>query len=112
MATANIARVATEWIESPVWSEQKSVPLLGPKDLTHDEMAAILSEALGRTVRYRPTSASDYIATMKSIGQSESAAQGFVDMFVFLTKHYTTPEDADRSLTPTLFRTWLQNHTA
>jgi uncharacterized protein YbjT (DUF2867 family) len=108
VATADIAKVAADLLQTPGWSGQESVPLLGPKDLSFDEMAALLSEALGRTVCYQQSSPSDYIAAMQSMGQSESAAQGLVDMFTFLAGPYQRSPSANRELTPTTFESWLQ----
>lgn len=109
VATADIARVATDWLTASDWTGLESIWLLGPKDLSFDEMAATLSEALGRTVRYQQSPAGDYIAAMQSLGQSASAAQGLVDMFAFLDGQYQAPQAANRKLTPTSFATWLQS---
>jgi uncharacterized protein YbjT (DUF2867 family) len=108
VATADIAKVAADLLQTSGWSGQETIPLLGPKDLSFDEMAALLSEALGRTVRYQESSPSDHIAAMRSMGQSESAAQGLVDMFTYLAGQYQTSPSANRGLTPTTFDSWLQ----
>ncbi len=108
VATADIANVASDLLLSTDWTGQESIPLLGPRDLSFDEMAAILSDALGRSIRYQPSSASSYIAALQKLGQSKSAAQGLVDMFAFLCGTYRSPNDADHSLTPTTFSQWLK----
>ncbi|MFQ3670542.1 MAG: NAD(P)H-binding protein [Verrucomicrobiia bacterium] len=108
VATADIAGVAADLLTTPDWTGQESIPLLGPKDLSFDEMAAILSEALRRTVRYQQSPTSDHIAAMQRLGQSESAAQGLVEMFTFLAERYSAPRTANRELTPTSFDQWLQ----
>lgn len=108
VATADIAQVAAGLLADADWSGQKSIPLLGPEDLSYDAMASLLSEAVGRSVRYQVTPPADYIAAMQSLGHSESAARGLVAMFDFLANHYTAPTDTDRSLTPTSLSDWLK----
>jgi uncharacterized protein YbjT (DUF2867 family) len=34
------------------WSGQEDVPVLGPEELSYDDLAAIVSEVTGREVRY------------------------------------------------------------
>jgi uncharacterized protein YbjT (DUF2867 family) len=107
VATADIARVATEWLTNPKWVGQETVPLLGPKDLSYDEIASCLSHALGKEVRYHAAFPADYLVAMRSIGQSESAAQGLVDMFAYLTQYYEPPKHIDRSQTLTTLAEWM-----
>jgi len=40
------------------WRGQADVPVLGPEDISPNEMAAILSKGLGRPVRYQQTNRS------------------------------------------------------
>lgn len=108
VATADIARVAADLLMTSGWNGQESIPLLGPNDLCFDEMAAILSEALGKNVRYQPSAANDYISAMQKMGQSVSAAQGLVDMFAYLSGQYQTPRSVNREHTPTSFDAWLR----
>lgn len=107
VATADIARVAADLLMASDWNGQESIPLLGPKDLRFDEMAAILSEALGKNIRYQPSAANDYISAMQKMGQSVSAAQGLVDMFAYLSGQYQSPRSVNREHTPTSLARWL-----
>lgn len=52
VATADIAEVAAKFLTDALWSGQEEVPVLGPEDISPKEMAEILSEVLGRLVRY------------------------------------------------------------
>lgn len=108
VATADIARVAADLLMDGGWTGRATVPLLGPVDLTYDEMASILSQRLGRRVDYRPCRPEELVEAMRGAGQSAAAAEGLVAMFAFLADGYATPEDADRSLTPTRLEDWLR----
>ena len=46
-ATRDIAAVAARLLLDHSWSGQDSVPVLGPEDLSHNDMAQIMSEVLG-----------------------------------------------------------------
>ena len=107
VATTDIARVATDWLESAEWSGRECIPLIGPEDLTYDEMAAALAEALGRTVRYEPARAEDYRKVMISLGHNASATEALIDMFRYLAENYAAPANVARTLTPTTLADWL-----
>jgi uncharacterized protein YbjT (DUF2867 family) len=51
-ATRDIAAVATKLLLDDSWSGQGSVPVLGPDDISFNDIAQILSEVLDRPVRY------------------------------------------------------------
>jgi len=50
VATRDIAAVAARLLLDPTWTGQEEVPVLGPEDLSGNDMAAILSEVLGTPV--------------------------------------------------------------
>src|SRR5580704_13718428 len=52
-ATRDIAVVAAKLLLDPSWSGQGSVPVLGPEDLSFHDMAKIMSEVLGKPVRFQ-----------------------------------------------------------
>ena len=52
-ATRDIAAVAARLLLDPSWSGQDSVPVLGPEDLSFNDMARIMSEVLGKPVRFQ-----------------------------------------------------------
>jgi uncharacterized protein YbjT (DUF2867 family) len=52
-ATRDIAAVAAKLLLDPSWSGQGSVPVLGPEDLSFNDMAQIMSQVLGRPVRFQ-----------------------------------------------------------
>lgn len=107
VATRDIAHVAADLLMRPEWEGAEAISLIGPEDMSYDDIAELLSRFLGRPVRYESAEPGEFVGAMQSAGQSASAAQGLVDMFRFLAGKYSTPGDADRSLTPTTLADWL-----
>lgn len=108
-ATRDIAAVATGLLLDHSWSGQESVPVLGPEDLSFDDMAQIMSDVLGTAVRFQQIPPEAYKANMIAAGMSDAMAQGLLDMAMAkdngLDNAVTrTPQSA----TPTTFRQWCE----
>src|SRR4051794_4181256 len=73
-ATSDIAEVAVRLLLDDSWSGTAEVPLLGPEDLSQNEMAAVMTEVLGRPVRYQRIPTEALKARMLGIGASEAMA--------------------------------------
>lgn len=106
-ATADIASTAVALLSDRSWGGHADAPVLGPEDLSFGEVATILSEALGKEVRYVQVSLEDLRRTMLGRGASEAFVDGMVAMMAAkqdgLDKiAVRTPENA----TPTSFRQW------
>uniref|UniRef100_UPI0034E05604 NAD(P)H-binding protein n=1 Tax=Streptomyces flavofungini TaxID=68200 RepID=UPI0034E05604 len=52
VAVADIAAVAAGLLRDRSWTGSGSVPVLGPQDLSYNDLARIITEQLGRPVRY------------------------------------------------------------
>jgi uncharacterized protein YbjT (DUF2867 family) len=106
-ATRDIAATAATLLLDDSWTGQDSVPILGPEDLSHDDMAQIMSEVLQRPVRFQQVPAEVYKATLMQHGMSEAWAQGLVDMVAQIDQGiYNAEPRTPRSTTPTSFRQW------
>ncbi len=108
-ATRDIAAVAAKWLLDTSWTGQEDVPVLGPEDLSCNDMAKILSEVLGKPVRYQQISFEALKSQLTGRGASESMAQGMIDMMIAKNEgldHVVsrTPEGT----TPTTFRQWCE----
>ncbi|WP_329057881.1 NmrA family NAD(P)-binding protein [Amycolatopsis sp. NBC_01480] len=106
-ATRDIAAVAATLLLAEGWSGVEEVPVLGPEDLSYDEMARIAGDVTERPIRYQQTSAEAYRATMIEAGLSDAMAQGMVDMA--LAKASGLDNGVTRSAaysTPATFREW------
>lgn len=110
VATRDIAAVAVELLLDDSWSGQDDVALLGPDDLSCDDMAHIMSEVLERPVRYQQIPGDAFKAGLLGSGMSESMAQGVLDMR--LAKEGGLDELESRtarsSASPTTFRQWCE----
>jgi uncharacterized protein YbjT (DUF2867 family) len=108
-ATRDIAAVAATLLLDPSWSGYDSVPVLGPEDLSHDDMARIMSEVLGKPVRYQRIPCEALTATLTGSGVSEAMAQGMVDMMVAKDNGLDNAEPrTPQATTPTGFRQWCE----
>ena len=80
VAVADIAAVAARLLLDRSWTGIGSVPVLGPQDLSPDDLARVMTEQLGRPVRYERQSLGDLYATLVGYGLNEAFVQGIVDM--------------------------------
>ena len=80
VATADIAAVAAGLLLDRSWTGAGSVPVLGPQDLSPNDLARIMTEQLGRPVRYERQSLDELHTTLVGHGLNEAFVQGIVDM--------------------------------
>jgi uncharacterized protein YbjT (DUF2867 family) len=108
-ATRDIAAVSAGLLLDRSWTGTDSVPVLGPEDLSPNDRARILSEVLGRPVRYQREPLDALAARMKGFGLGAAFVQGMVDMMRAKDEGLDngirrTPENS----TPTTFREWCE----
>jgi uncharacterized protein YbjT (DUF2867 family) len=109
VATSDIAAVAAKFLIDATWTGQSDVPVLGPEDISPNEMAEIISDVLGKPVRFQQTPMEAYKSRMVSRGISVAFAQGLADMMT--AKNEGIDNTASRALaadTPTTFRQWSE----
>lgn len=107
VATKDIASVAAKFLLDTSWTDQADVPVLGPEDLSQQEIANIISDVLGKPVQAVQTSMDQFKSRMASFGMSEAFAQGYVLMMT--AKNEGIDNVASRSEaadTPTTYREW------
>ncbi|GAB3889317.1 NAD(P)H-binding protein [Kibdelosporangium lantanae] len=80
VAVADIAATAAGLLSDRSWTGVGSVPVLGPEDLSPNDMARIMTEQLGRPVRYHRESLDDMRSTMLGYGLNAEFVEGMVDM--------------------------------
>lgn len=110
VAKADVARIAADLLLDPSWTGTEALPLLGPEDLSFNEMAAILSEVLGREIVASELPMEHFRQMMRDLGASDGMAQAYVEMLTAKNEgmdHLVTP--ASRHDTPTTFRTWCED---
>lgn len=109
VATRDIATTATGLLLDRDWTGSSAIPVVGPEDLSPTEMAAIMSEVLGRPVRYQQRTLEDYAESLAGFGLGSAFVEGMVDMMRAKDsgldagphRHSTAPG-------ATAFRTWCE----
>jgi uncharacterized protein YbjT (DUF2867 family) len=108
-AIRDIAAAAARLLLDESWSGVGSVPVLGPEDLSLDEMARIMSEVLGKPVRYQQIPPDAMRERLIGNGWTEAMAQGLVDMMLAKEEGLDNAEPrTPQSTTPTSFRQWCE----
>jgi uncharacterized protein YbjT (DUF2867 family) len=109
VATRDIAAAASRLLLDKSWSGVEEVPLLGPEDLSFNDMAEIISGVLGKEVRFQQNTFEAYKARFVEFGMSDAMAQGMTDMA------WAKNEGLDNGVirtaqnsTPTSFREWCE----
>ncbi|MFE1250315.1 NAD(P)H-binding protein [Streptomyces sp. NPDC058735] len=108
-ATRDIARAAASLLLDRSWTGTGEVPVLGPEDLSANDMARIMSDVLGRPVRYERQSLDDFRAALAGHGVGDALAQGYVDMM--RSKDDGLDDGVQRTIrtaSPTTFREWCE----
>ena len=106
-ATRDIAAVAARLLLDSSWSGQGHVAVLGPEDLSFNDMAEIMSEVLGKRVRFQQIPFEVYKARFVELGMSEAMAQGMTDMAAAKNEGLDNAEPRTfENTTPTSFRQW------
>lgn len=109
IATADIGRVAADVLRSP--PEARTVlELLGPRDLSLDEAARLIGEAIGRPVRHVPTTPEQAMEAFRSAGLGADLTRLYLEMFEGFQTGLLAPEAArtEASTTPTEFATFAK----
>ena len=107
VATRDIAGAAARLLLDDRWTGTGEVPLLGPEDLSFNDIAEIISDVLGKQVRFRQITFEAYKERFVGFGMSDAMAQGMTDMA------WAKNEGLDNAVlrtpansTPTSFRQW------
>jgi uncharacterized protein YbjT (DUF2867 family) len=109
VATRDIAAAAARLLLDARWSGAGEVPLLGPEDLSYNDMAEIISQVLGQDVRFQQITFEAYKDRFIRLGMSDAMAQGYTDMAWAKNQGLDngvqrTPQNS----TPTSFRQWCE----
>ncbi|MCS0600429.1 NAD(P)H-binding protein [Streptomyces sp. LP11] len=80
VAAADIAAAAESLLLDRSWTGTGSVPVLGPRDLSPNDLARIMTEQLGRPVRYAHQPLDELYTTLVGYGLDKTFVQGIVDM--------------------------------
>ncbi len=110
-ATRDIAAAAVHWLAKEDWSGQSEVPVIGPEDWSHNDIAAIVSELAGREIRYQQIGFDQFKQPFLARGATESFAQGYVDMYRAKNEGIDNVVERDADSRSRIdFRTWAEQH--
>ncbi|WP_194892995.1 NAD(P)H-binding protein [Catenulispora pinisilvae] len=110
VATRDIAAAAARLLLDQTWNGVAEQPVLGPEDLSYNDMARIISEVLETPVRYQQIPFETFTANLTGRGMSQAVAQAMTDMMA--AKNAGLDNAAIRTpltSTPTSFRQWCQD---
>ena len=111
VATGDVAVEAVRQLAFPGDGWEKTKPLHGPRDVSFDEAAGIIGNALKRPVRHIRTSPGEHRKAMTALGASDDVAARMVEMYEGLESGNLSPEHrrADAGATPTGFRVFCND---
>ena len=106
-ATRDIAAAAVRLLLDTGWSGVADAGVLGPEDLSCNDMAEIMSDVLSKPVRFQQIPFEAFRAGFLSRGASEAFAQGMTDMMRAKNEGLDNAEPrTPENTTPTSFRQW------
>jgi len=109
VAPRDIAAVAVDLLLDDSWTGQDDVPVVGPEDLSGNDMARIMAQVLARPVQYQQIPGEAFKAELLRNGMSEVMAQGLLDMRQAKDQGLDDAASyAPRSNSPTRFRQWCE----
>jgi uncharacterized protein YbjT (DUF2867 family) len=109
-ATRDIAAVAANRLLDSSWNGRTDVPILGPEDMSFNDMALVMSEVLEKPVRFQQMSFEQYKSVFLERGVSEAMAQALTDMARAKDQGLDNAiARTPASSTPTSFRRWCED---
>ena len=109
VARRDIASVAVDLLGDRSWSGQNDLPVLGPEDLSYDDVSRILGEVLQRPVRYVRHTPEAAEKTMIEFGVTPGMAKAVTAMTLAKMDGLDSLVLPDRaSQTPTTLRRWSE----
>ena len=109
VATKDVGEMGARFLLDQTWTGQGGSAVLGPEDISFSEMAAIMSNVLGKAVRFEQVPAEAYKAQLIQYGANEVFAQGIIDMLIAKDEGLDNAEPrTPQNTTPTSFRQWCE----
>ncbi len=106
-ASRDIATAASKLLLDSSWNGRGHVAVLGPEDLSFNDMAKIMTEVLGKSVAFQQIAGAAFKTRLLGAGTSEAMAQATLDMMVAKNEGLDNAEPrTPANTTPTSFRDW------
>ena len=97
IATADIAEAAAERLLDESWSGRTVIEIIGPDNLSFDGAAKILGKAIGKEIKFMPTSRDQTREAFIGMGVSPSVADSFVEMYGAFDAGTIAPESPKKA---------------
>ncbi|MBW4330098.1 NAD(P)H-binding protein [Stakelama sp. CBK3Z-3] len=108
-ARRDIAAVAARFLRDTQWTGQQEQAVLGPENISFNDMAEIMSATLGKTVRFQQIPLDAYKDQFLGFGFSDAMAQGMTDMADAKNEGLDLGvERTPDNTTPTSFADWCE----
>jgi uncharacterized protein YbjT (DUF2867 family) len=108
-AARDISASAVKLLLDRTWTGQGGLAVHGPDDLSCNDMARIMTEVLGKPVRFQEVPGPRHKASLMQHGSSEAFAQSLVDMFAEVGGGiYNAEPRTAETTTPTTFKQWCE----
>ena len=109
-ASEDIAATSVRLLLDDTWAGSGHQAVLGPEDLSFDDMATILAAVLGKPVQCQRTDYDAYKQQSIARGWSEAIAQGLTDMMRAKSEGLDNGEiRTAQNTTPTSFQQWCED---
>ena len=109
VATRDIAASAAKLLLDKSWTGQGGLAVLGPEDISYNDMAAVMTEVLEKPIRFQQIPGEALKAQLVQYGANEVFAQGLVNMYTAKAAGLDNAEPRTaENTTPTSFRQWCE----
>lgn len=109
VATRDIAARGGELLLDRSWTGQDGIALLGPEDLSFNDMAEVMTDVLGKPICFQSMPADQYHAQLIRLGASKAVARSLMDMHAAIDKGLASADlRTPESTSPTTFRQWCE----
>ncbi|MCP3145213.1 NmrA family NAD(P)-binding protein [Pyxidicoccus xibeiensis] len=110
VAVRDIAAKAAEVLLDAGWKGHRYVGVHGPADITYGQLGPILTEALGRPVRYVQVTLDDARKAMLDVGMPAFAVDLYIEMYGAAIKGGLDPAEprSAQTTTPTTLAQWAR----
>jgi uncharacterized protein YbjT (DUF2867 family) len=105
-ATRDIAASAAKLLLDRSWIGNGGLAVLGPEDLSPNDEAAIMTEVLGRPIRFQHVPGAAYKQSLMGHGASEAMAESLIEMHDAINAGLYIEPRTPENTTPTSFRQW------
>ena len=108
VALRDIANVAVKWLTDPNWTGVEGVGVIGPEDLSSNEVAQLLSDALGRPIYFQQLSREENLNNLLQFGLSDVLANSMADLYEAVAQGLFAAEPRTPETTaPTSMKQWI-----